>query len=158
MLRNYLITALRNLARNRLYAAITILGLAVAFAVAILVGQFVRGEFSYDRWIPGHERIFKVVAVVQPMGQKAVTIDSMPTLGPRLTASAAGRATVARLTNNGPLVRRAPGDEPSAEPLLYWADHQVFRVLPLPALAGDLPAALERPDTIVLTRRMARKY
>ena len=34
MFRNYLVTALRNLARNRLYAAISILGLAVAFTAA----------------------------------------------------------------------------------------------------------------------------
>jgi putative ABC transport system permease protein len=158
MLRNYLTTALNNLARNRLYAAITILGLAVAFAVAILVGQFVRNEFSFDHWIPGHARVYKIVVAIQPVGQKAVTIDSTPTLGPRLSASAGGRVMVARLTNNGPLVRRRPADEASAEPLLDWADPEVFKVLPLPVLAGDPSAAMERPDTIVLTRRMARKY
>ncbi|HEY5410881.1 MAG TPA: hypothetical protein VIJ94_09155 [Caulobacteraceae bacterium] len=54
MLRNYLVTALRNLARNRLYAGISILGLAVAFAAAILIAQFVRNELSYDHWVPGH--------------------------------------------------------------------------------------------------------
>ena len=59
MFRNYLVTALRNLARNRLYAAISILGLAVAFTAAILIGQFVRNEFSYDRWIPGYEQVYK---------------------------------------------------------------------------------------------------
>ena len=52
MLGNYLITALRNLERNRLYAAITILGLAAAFAAAILIGQFVRNELTYDHWVP----------------------------------------------------------------------------------------------------------
>jgi putative ABC transport system permease protein len=158
MLRNYLTTALRNLVRNRLYAAITILGLAVAFAVAILVGQFVRGEFSYDRWIPGHERIYKIEASIQPVGQKAVIIDSTPAVGPQLSVAGAGIVTVARMTNNGPLVRRAQGEPPTAEPALYWADPDIFRVLPLPPLAGDLPTALERPDTLVLTRRMARKY
>jgi putative ABC transport system permease protein len=158
MFRNYLATAFANLARNRLYAAVTILGLAVAFTVAILVGQFVRGEFSYDRWIPGHERVFKIVVAIAPVGQKSVTIDSTPTLGPRLGAGAASRVQVARMTGNGPLVRQKPGDEPTAEPLLEWADPEVFKVLPLPALTGDPSAAMERPDTIVLTRRMARKY
>src|ERR1700744_3298141 len=60
MLRNYLAAALRNLARNRLYAAINIVGLAVGFAAAILIALFVRDEFSYDTWVPGHERTYRI--------------------------------------------------------------------------------------------------
>ena len=36
MFRNYLAAALRNLVRNRLYAAINILGLGIGFAAALL--------------------------------------------------------------------------------------------------------------------------
>ncbi|MGZ3369891.1 MAG: FtsX-like permease family protein [Caulobacteraceae bacterium] len=157
MFRNYLTTALNNLARNRLYAAITILGLAVAFTVAILVGQFVRNEFSYDRWIPGHERIYRIVSVSELGGQK-------PLVGPS-TASLAGRlragfpaVTVARLSRNSTPVRRGPGDEAATEPSLEWADPDIFKILALPTLAGDLSTALEQPDTVVITRAMARKY
>src|ERR1700693_2211993 len=60
MFRNYLAATLRNLARNRLYAGINIIGLAVGFAAAILIALFVRDEFSYDKFIPGHERTFAV--------------------------------------------------------------------------------------------------
>jgi ABC-type lipoprotein release transport system permease subunit len=37
MLRNYISAALGNIGRNGLYAGITILGLAVSFAAAILI-------------------------------------------------------------------------------------------------------------------------
>src|ERR1700743_2091846 len=110
MFRNYLNTALNNLARNRLYAAITILGLAVAFTVAILVGQFVRNEFTYDRWIPGHEQIYKIVSRVEPTGQKPTTIDATASLAGRLRTALAGSGVVARLSNDG-TVRRRPGEE-----------------------------------------------
>src|SRR4051812_24545133 len=60
MLRNYLTTALRNLVRNGLYAAINIVGLALGFAAAILIALFVRDELTYDHWIPGHDRIYRV--------------------------------------------------------------------------------------------------
>lgn len=56
MLRNYLAAALGNLGRNWLYAGITILGLAVSFAAAILIGLFLRDEFGFDRFFPDHER------------------------------------------------------------------------------------------------------
>ncbi|QNQ11099.1 ABC transporter permease [Sphingomonas alpina] len=36
-----------------------------------------------------------------------------------------------------------------------WADPSVFRVLPIPAIAGALDAALAEPDTIVVTRSAA---
>src|SRR6266850_2368654 len=58
MFRNYLAAALRNLVRNKLYAAINIVGLTVAFAAALLIALFLRDEYSYDTWIPDHERTY----------------------------------------------------------------------------------------------------
>ena len=39
-----------------------------------------------------------------------------------------------------------------------WADPDFFKIMRLPALAGDPATALEAPDGLVLTRAMARKY
>src|SRR5215475_5619794 len=60
MFRNYLAAALRNLARNRLYAAINIVGLSIGFATALLIGLFVRHETTFDHFIPGFENIYKL--------------------------------------------------------------------------------------------------
>jgi putative ABC transport system permease protein len=45
-----------------------------------------------------------------------------------------------------------------AEEHVYSADPNAFDVLPLPVVAGDLKSALSRPDAIVLSRSIARKY
>ena len=58
MLRNYLAAALRNLWRNRAYASINVLGLAVGFAAAILIALYVRDEYSYDRFFPGYRDVY----------------------------------------------------------------------------------------------------
>jgi putative ABC transport system permease protein len=63
MFRNYLMAALRNLVRNRLYTGINIGGLAVGFAAAILIGLFVRDEFSYDSFIPAHQHVYRVSSI-----------------------------------------------------------------------------------------------
>jgi len=55
MLRNYVSAALGNIGRNALYAAVTILGLAVSFAAAILIGLYVRDELGFERFIPGYQ-------------------------------------------------------------------------------------------------------
>jgi putative ABC transport system permease protein len=158
MFLNYVTTALRNLERNRLYAAITILGLAVAFAVAILIGQFARNEFTYDHWIAGHRQIYRITTQVQPPGQKPIALESTPGLAAGLRGASPGVAAVARLLESSPTVRRGGTNNGDTEWLFAWAEPDLFRVLPLPALAGDPVSALKQPDTVVITRRMARKY
>ena len=53
MLRNYISAALSELARNWLYAGITILGLAVSFGAAIIIGLYLRDEYTFERFLPG---------------------------------------------------------------------------------------------------------
>src|SRR6266496_642395 len=61
MLKNYLKTALRNLSRNKGYAAINVSGLAVGMAACILLFIVVRYELSYDKFQPDYQNIYRVV-------------------------------------------------------------------------------------------------
>ena len=61
MLRHYITAALRNLARNKLYSIINVVGLAVGFAAATLIALFVRNELTFDRQWPERERIASLV-------------------------------------------------------------------------------------------------
>ena len=159
MLRNYLLTALRNLARNRLYAAITILGLAVAFTAAILIGQYVRGELTYDHWIPGYLRVYEIHNTLVQPGQPPNTYNTGPSvLASQIKAGFTGAETVARLEEDARPLKARPGDAAATEIGFAWVDPDLFKALPLPALAGDPATGLQQPDTVVITRRMARKY
>ncbi len=55
-MRNYLTLFFRNLARERLYAAINIVGLALGLASCLILGLFLRGELTYDRHLEGPNR------------------------------------------------------------------------------------------------------
>ncbi len=166
MFRNYLAAALRNLVRNRLYAAINIVGLSVGFAAALLIALFVRDEISYDTWIPGHERTYAVYSHYHGSGgvenQSTTTVTGMTEA---LKLDFSGIEEVARLMPWG----LGPGEGGEKNNSLrregkdffetiYWADPALLRVLPLPALFGDPATALDQPDSLVLTRKMARKY
>jgi putative ABC transport system permease protein len=159
MLRNYLMTALRNLARNRLYAGITILGLAVAFTAAILIGQFVRNELTYDHWIPGYERVYKIDNTLVQPGQPAAVADiGPPPLAAQIRSALPGAEAIARLEQAFPSVRAASEASGNNDQVFAWADPNIFKVLPLPVLAGNLDTALQEPDTVVITLAAARKY
>ena len=159
MFGNYVVTALRNLERNRLYAAITVLGLAAAFAVSILIGQFVRNELTYDHWLPGYQRVYVLTSTFAFPGQPPSTSPMVQTpVAAQVKTAFPGAEAVARLMSSAPSLRRTAADAAVQEPTVAWADPDVFKVFPLTALAGDLGDALAQPDTAVITRAMARKY
>jgi putative ABC transport system permease protein len=159
MFQNYLAAALRNLLRNRLYAAINILGLAVGFAGALFAALFVRHELTYNHWIPGYERTYTIVTTAA-MVRGAAPVEW--TFGYRDAAAwlkldfreveAAGR-----MRGQGTMMVRR-GDIRAAEDAISAADVDFFSAVPIPAVAGDPRTALDRPDAVVLTRYMARKY
>jgi putative ABC transport system permease protein len=144
--------------RNKLYAGITILGLAVAFTAAILIGQFVRGELSYDHWIPGYQQVYKITDTLISPGQPPTNSDITQSAAAGQIRVALPGATAARLAEGILPLRYRPSDPGVDERNFAFADPDIFKVFPLPALAGNLDAALQQPDTVVLTRRAARKY
>src|SRR6185312_14218638 len=75
MFRNYLAAALRNLARNRLHAAINLFGLTVGLATALLIALFVRDELSYDAFVPGAAQVFRLDTTATQPGQTPRKID-----------------------------------------------------------------------------------
>ena len=156
MFRNYLSAALGNIGRNGLYAGITILGLSVSFAAAILIGLYLRDEYTFERFIPGHERVYRLENDLLFPGQKPVPSDrTTSTAGAFLKLDFPEVESVARLEDWNASLKR--GDAAFSEPI-FWADPDFFKVMPFPVLAGDPVAALAAPDGLVLTRQAARKY
>jgi putative ABC transport system permease protein len=156
MFRNYLMAALRNLARNRLYAGINIGGLAVGFAAAILIGLFVRDEFTYDSFIPGYRHVYRVSTFRIVPGRSPMFVEvTAPDVAALLKLDFTEVQSAARLASEQAGLRH--GDFEASDDVA-WADPNIFEVLPLEAFAGNLQTALQQPDSIVLTRKMARKY
>lgn len=61
MFKNYFKFAYRNLRANPMHSFINIAGLSVGMTVALLIGLWVRDEFSYDRTNPNYDRIAQVM-------------------------------------------------------------------------------------------------
>src|SRR5437868_1611542 len=68
VIRNYLMASLRNLARNKLHSAISLFGLAMRLCGATLAGVLLHSELSYDRFIPGYERVYLGEWTMAPAG------------------------------------------------------------------------------------------
>ena len=68
MFRNYLVTALRNITRHKLYSFINISGLAIGLACVIFVLLFIRDELSYDKWVPDSQNLYRVEVAIYVAG------------------------------------------------------------------------------------------
>jgi putative ABC transport system permease protein len=60
MLKNYFKTAWRNITRTIGYSALNIAGLAIGMAVALLIGLWVYHQYSYDKFLPEYESVYRV--------------------------------------------------------------------------------------------------
>ena len=165
MFRHLVVAALRNLNANRLQSAIAVVGLSIGIAAALIMALVVRNQTSYEHFIPGYERTYRLISESIPAGHA-------PLYSPNVEQKAAGIfklnapeiESATRLLPprssypggpNAAVLKR--GDISASEPI-YWADPNVFEVLPLPVFRGDLAKALSQPDGIVLPRAIARKY
>src|ERR1700743_3539961 len=96
MFGNYLVTALRNIARHKLHSFINIAGLAVGLACVIFVLLFIRDELSYDKWIPGAENLYRIEKTSHPLGRDALAMARLPF--PLAAAMQSGIPEVAAIT------------------------------------------------------------
>jgi putative ABC transport system permease protein len=156
MFRNYLISALRNLARNRFYSAISIASLAVGLSAALLTALVIRNQLSYDHFIRNYPRTYLAGAVLLPSDREPLYDTMAPSfVAAHLKFNFSEVEAATRLLDQDVRLRRGAIE---SKEKIYWADPNAFDVLTLPVFAGNLEDALHRPDGIVLTRSIARKY
>jgi putative ABC transport system permease protein len=156
MFHNYLITALRNFFRHKLYSFINIAGLTVGLTCTIFIILFVREQLSYDRWIPDTDNLYRVEATSLNPGQAPTRLSTIafPVTQAMLEQIPEVKART-RLVRTG--VSILIGDKVFPEKMDV-VDPNFLQVIKLPLVSGMAATALMRPDSIILSQENARKY
>lgn len=152
---SYLAAAWRSFRRDRLYALINIIGLAIGLSAALLSGLYIHNELTFERFLPGYEHIYRISAAFAPPGAPMTPVDTSP---PDVALWLKGRMPslqVARLNEGSDVVIRVGQVDTLKH--VYWADPDLFDIFRFPVAQGDLQTALQRPDGVVLTRSTARQ-
>src|SRR5665213_2534218 len=156
MFHNYLITALRNFTRHKLYSFINVAGLTVGLTCAIFIILFVRDELSYDKWIPGTENLYRVGTTFTFQGQPPFVWAVAPFPAPD--------AMLAELPEVKAAVHLQPGRMTVATGNRQFLDQvqvvspNFFLIIRLPLLAGNRSALFAHPESAVISESAARKY
>ena len=107
MLRHYFSLAIRHVARTKLYALISVTGLAIGFGAATLIGIYIHDELTYERWLPNNDRIYQSGFVGRERRVDYGPSDIGPLARERLCRAARGRdAAVPQQERQLPQTRR----------------------------------------------------
>lgn len=157
MLRNYIKIAWRNMTRNRTFSAINIFGLAIGMAACLLILQYVSFQLSYDQFHPNADNIYRVVNDRYQNGKLIQhSTQTYSAIGKQLQDDYPQE--VADYARMEPLWSRILiyKDKKTEEGGLA-VDNSFLSMFSFPLLAGDRATALQEPNSIIVTEKLARK-
>lgn len=156
MLRNYFKIAFRNLLKHKIFSVINIAGLAVGLSASIIIGLYVAHELSFDSFHPQKERVYRVVEMNDSFtgGGMAKVYNAM---GPALPEAIPDVESVVRLNYVGATTLKY-GEKIFTEKNGYYSDAAFHQLFGFKWLEGEPGGALQEPNSIVLTSKLAAKY
>jgi len=153
-----MVIAWRNLLKNKIFSFINITGLAIGLACFLLIALFVLDELSYDKYNEKAGQIYRINARIKFGGADQTNPLSSDMMGEVLKKDYPEVENYVRLYNaNGDkLIKK--GNDYINEHNVVHADSTLFDVFTLPVIAGDAKTALNAPNTVVITEKIANKY
>jgi len=125
MLKNILISSLRNMLKHKGYAIVNILGLSLGIACCVLIFSFVYHELNFDTYHKDHDRIYRVEFYRDSYVGEFYSNSVAGPVGPMLAESSPSIEKQARLIppfENSKNVLIAQGTKRFFETNLYFAD------------------------------------
>ncbi len=159
MLRNFIISAIRNIIRARVQSIIQVLSLSLGITVVILVGMYAYTELNYDKFNEKYDRIYRL--------EYGDNVSLPSAIGHRIKQNIPEVENVVRL-----FIDR------TKEPLLYFryypsndsanartvstgnyirCDSTIFDIFSFNFIQGDPHNALKEPYSCVITKSQARR-
>jgi putative ABC transport system permease protein len=156
MFRNYIKTAWRNVTRNKMYAAINVLSIAIGLATFWMIALYVGDEYSYDRNIPDAGRIYRVA---QHATWETSSMDiplTSPPFAPAMKNTFPEIEVATRIDMEGGGVLQYENKNIKQGDIIV-SDNKFFQVFSYDFLEGNKATALSKSGSIVITENFAKK-
>jgi putative ABC transport system permease protein len=153
---NNLVIALRNLRKNKVFAAMNIVGLAIGLTVYVFGGILVKYETTHDLSFKNAARVYTIGGNSAPelnVGFDKIN-STFSAVGPLIESEIADVELVARTISDEYLV--TVGDE-QAYQSMFFADPAFTEIFDFNYLQGD-SAALDDPSGMMMTESAAIRY
>lgn len=160
MIKNYFLTAFRNIKRNKIFSVINISGLAIGLSAAVIIFLIVQYQFSFDKFHKDRDEIYRVVTTMHFPDSEFPNSGTPLPLAQAIKAAVPEAAIVAPFEIYGfnKIAANALSNVLTVKPgSSIFADANYFKLFNYTWLAGS-PASLNQPFNIVLTKNAAGKY
>ena len=154
MFRNFFKTAVRNLSKNKFFAIVNVIGLALGMSLSLLYIALLFFLNTFDDFHINKERIYRVTTQVNDKQENPRYASSPAAMAQKLK-DYAGVEKVVRI--NGSLNEEAVYGEKKLRMGGYFADPEFFEVFNFPLVKGNKATAITNPNTIVLSESEAEK-
>ena len=158
MIRNYLLIALRNIFRHKVYSLINVTGLAIGIMSCLFILLYVADERSYDRFHVKGDRIYRLFFdYTSPNGETFSHAIGPYRLADELASRYPEIEQAVRLSYSSPM-QISYGEIEFVEDNVMLADSNIFKVFSFDLLRGDPSTALIEPFTCAITDVVADKF
>ncbi|MCB2212679.1 ABC transporter permease [bacterium] len=158
MIRNYLLVALRQLGRNKLYSLINILGFALGLTVCMVITLYVYDDLSFDRMHESGDRIVRLYTIDHAAGVSSAHVGiTNPPMAPKLVETVPEVETGVRVSTWGQVPMRLEDETTINTQNMIAAGPSFFDVFDFEVLRGDAAAALSEPEQMLLTPTLAKR-
>ncbi len=157
MIRNYLTIAWRILMRQKTYSAVNIFGLTTGVAASLLILLYVADELSYDRFVPGGDRIYRMNVHGRILSDNINVASVGLPVAEAVQQEVAGIESVTRVDKWGTCPVRFE-ERAFTERSFCLADSNFFSFFGYKLIAGDPNTALTGPGKIVISESAAIRY
>src|SRR5215203_953612 len=157
MFRNYFKTAWRNLWKNKIYSTINVVGLSIGMAACIAILLFVFYERSFDKFHT--KNIYRLNEVQKFEGMVAaqkVALTMYP-MAPTLKAEFPEIKNYTRINGAGSVPLNY-GEKKIYVDRVCFVDSTFLQIFDFKLLQGDRNTALEKPNSIVITKEIAESF
>src|SRR6266542_4983277 len=163
MFRNYFKTAIRNFKRNKSYAVINILGLAVGIAAGVLIFLVIQFETSFDNFHKKKDSIYRLATEFHNQDGVDYTAGVSFPVARQLRVDFLQLKEVASIFRMGErqiiIQNHATNQQKKLhEHNIFYAEPEFFNMFDFEWLAGNANTALTEPNSVVLTQEVAEKY
>lgn len=157
MLKNYIITAIRNLIKTKLFSFINIFGLTIGITVFILILHYIDYNKSYDKFNNNYDRIYRLRYERTDKDGGAVKFASCcPPAGLLIREQFSQAKKVARVFKSVGTV--AYNDKMFFEERIIFAETEFFEIFNFKFLQGNPVKDLKEPNTAFISKSTAKIY
>jgi len=158
MLRNYLLVAIRNLLRHKVYSFINISGLAIGMACCVLIMLYIENEFSYDRHHENADQIYRVLRETRETGGgRSLGSGTSGALALGLRRDFSEVQAAVRIWNTWGGKWLSYGGKAFRQAFCL-ADANVLDVFTFPLVKGDPATVFKDPFSVLITEEMVQKF